>query len=74
MTARWIHDLMPVLMGGQEIAPLSSHYRGYRLMAVRAGDWKMHLMTQNAYGQPDPITHESPYCLTCNIGPSEKWM
>ena len=67
------YDLMPVLMGGQGDRPALFYYRGYRLMAVRAGDWKMHLMTQNAYGQPDPVTHESPLLFNLHIDPSEKW-
>ena len=30
-------------------------------------------MTQNAYGQPDPVTHESPLLFNLHIDPSEKW-
>jgi hypothetical protein len=32
----------------------------------------MHLMTQNAYGQPEPIVHERPLLFQLDHDPSEK--
>ena len=66
-------DLLPVLKGDKGKREALFYYRGYRLMAVRLGDWKMHLMTQDAYGQPEPITHEPPLLFNLHVDPSEKW-
>ena len=65
-------DLLPVLQGGKGKREALFYYRGYRLMAVRLGEWKMHLMTQDAYGQPEPITHETPLLFNLHVDPSEK--
>ncbi len=67
------YDLMPVLQGGQGLREALFYYRGYRLMAVRQGAWKMHFMTQNAYGQPQPVTHDTPLLFNLHVDPSEKW-
>ena len=67
------HDLLPVLTAsGPSTREMLFYYRGYRLMAVRKGPWKMHLMTQNAYGQPEPIVHERPLLFHLDHDPSEK--
>jgi arylsulfatase A-like enzyme len=68
------HDLTPVLTGtGNSSRELLFYYRGYRLMAVRKGPWKMHLMTQNAYGQREPVKHDSPQLYHLEHDPSEKY-
>jgi len=68
------HDLTPVLTGtGNSTRELLFYYRGYRLMAVRKGPWKMHLMTQNAYGQREPVKHDSPQLYHLEHDPSEKY-
>ncbi|MCP4814888.1 MAG: sulfatase, partial [Planctomycetaceae bacterium] len=68
------HDLTPVLTGtGNSSRKLLFYYRGYRLMAVRKGPWKMHLMTQNAYGQREPVKHDAPQLYHLEHDPSEKY-
>jgi arylsulfatase A len=68
------HDLTPVLL---ETGPSSReslfYYRGYRLMAMRRGPWKMHLFSQNGYGQPKAVEHETPLLYQLEIDPSEKY-
>ncbi|MEX1042609.1 MAG: sulfatase [Pirellulaceae bacterium] len=49
------------------------YYRGYRLMAVRKGPWKMHLITQNAYGPNQPKSHDPPILYHLEHDPSEKY-
>ena len=67
------HDLLPVLTAtGSSTREMLFYYRGYRLMAVRKGPWKMHLLTQNAYGQPEPVKHERPLLFQLDHDPSEK--
>ena len=66
------HDLLPILSGGKGLRDTMFFYRGYKLMAVRQGPWKMHLMTQNAYGQKTPITPEVPELYHLDHDPSEK--
>ena len=67
------HNLMPMLTGSKGLRKTMFFYRGYRLMAVREGSWKMHLMTQNAYGQPQPVTPEIPELYNLDTDPSEKY-
>jgi arylsulfatase A len=67
------HNLLPVLSGGKGLRETMFFYRGYKLMAVRQGPWKMHLMTQNAYGQKTPVTPEVPELYQLDHDPSEKW-
>lgn len=67
------HNLMPILtQTGSSTRKQLFYYRGYNLMAVRQGPWKMHLMTQNAYGQPEPIVHQRPLLFQLDHDPSEK--
>ena len=67
------YDLTPVLTGtGVSNRKSLFYYRGYRLMAVRKGPWKMHLMTQNAYGQKEPVKHDPPQLYHLEHDPSEK--
>ena len=65
-------DLMPALQGETGQRKTIFYYRGYRLMAVRHGNWKMHLLTQDAYGQPQPVSHDTPLLFNLHLDPSEK--
>lgn len=68
------YDMMPILTGrGASMRKLLFYYRGYNLMAVRKGQWKMHLMTQESYGQPDPVKHDPPLLFNLDHDPSEKY-
>ena len=68
------YDMMPILTGlGPSMRKLLFYYRGYNLMAVRNGSWKMHLMTQESYGQPDPVKHDPPLLFNLDHDPSEKY-
>ena len=68
------YDLTPVLTGtGTSGRKLLFYYRGYRLMAVRKGPWKMHLMTQNAYGQREPVKHDPPQLYHLDHDPGENY-
>jgi arylsulfatase A-like enzyme len=51
------------------------YYRGSRLMAVRKGPWKAHLITQDAYGPRanEPETHDPPLLYHLDHDPSEKY-
>ena len=68
------HDLTPLLRGeGESTRKLLFYYRGYNLMAVRKGPWKMHLMTQDAYGAGarQPVAHDPPVLYHLEHDPSE---
>ena len=68
------YDMMPILTGrGASMRKLLFYYRGYNLMAVRKGQWKMHLMTQESYGQPAPVKHDPPLLFNLDHDPSEKY-
>jgi len=70
------HDLTPVLRGaGPSSRKVLFYYRAYKLMAIRKGPWKMHLMTQDAYG-PDSReakTHDTPLLFNLDVDPSERF-
>ena len=66
-------DMTSMLLGtGRSKRSNMFYYRGYRLMAVRKGPWKMHLLTQDGYGQPKPVAHEPPLLYNLDNDPSEK--
>jgi len=70
------HDLTPVLRGtGKSSRELLFYYRAYQLMAVRKGPWKMHLMTQDAYGpgSRQPVKHDPPLLFNLGHDLSEKF-
>jgi arylsulfatase A-like enzyme len=50
------------------------YYRGPRLMAVRHGPWKAHLLTQAGYGpeSKDSQTHDPPLLFHLEHDPSER--
>lgn len=67
------HNLLPLLRGeGPSSRQEMVYYRGFRLMAYRQGPWKLHLMTQNAYGQPEPEKHDPPLLFQLEQDPSER--
>ena len=75
-------DLTPVLSGdhtpdGEAIMPRNSlfYYRGYELMAVRVGPWKLHLQEQGSYGtEPRKLTKCEPAKLYhLEHDPSERY-
>lgn len=67
-------DFRPVLFSsGENNRKYMFYYRGQRLMAVRKGPWKMHIMTQNAYGQKNPVTPKSPILYHLDQDPSEMY-
>jgi arylsulfatase A len=67
-------DLRPVLFNqGNNHRKHLFYYRGQRLMAVRKGPWKMHLFTQNAYGQKKPVKQDPPLLFHLDRDPSEKF-
>jgi arylsulfatase A-like enzyme len=69
------HDLTPVLRGtGPSSREVMFYYRAYQLMAVRKGPWKMHLMTQDAYGpgSSEPRKHDPPLLFNLEHDPSER--
>jgi arylsulfatase A-like enzyme len=69
------HDLTPVLRGsGKSTRELLFYYRAYKLMAVRRGPWKMHLITQDAYGAGarQPVEHDPPLLFNLEHDPGER--
>jgi arylsulfatase A len=67
-------DLTPVLTGtGSSPWQVLFHYRGDKLMAVRKGPWKMHVMTQAGYGQPRPDLHDPPLLFHMEHDPAEEF-
>ena len=70
------HDLSPVLRGqGDSTREALFYYRAYNLMAVRVGPWKVHYMTQDAYGPGSrkAVTHDPPLVFQLEHDPSEKF-
>ncbi len=72
------YDLTPILLGqsrsnrGPRNRQLLFFYRGYRLMAVRRGPWKLHFITQAGYGE-QPKKHDPPLLFQLEHDPSEKY-
>lgn len=66
------YDLTPVLkQTGKSKRETIFYYRGYELMAVRHGAWKMHLKTQTGYGQPKAEVHNPPLVYNLEEDPGE---
>ena len=72
-------DLGPVLFAAGDAEPdgvereAFFYYRGARLFAVRAGRFKAHLLTQAAYGDPKPVTHDPPLLHDLGVDPGERF-
>ncbi|MEW4562317.1 sulfatase [Bremerella sp. JC770] len=66
------YDLTPVLkQTGKSNREALFYYRGYDLMAVRVGPWKMHLKTQTGYGNAKREVHNPPLLYQLEIDPGE---
>lgn len=68
-------DLTPVLFA-QDDSPRTEfpYYRGGELYAFRKGAWKIHFITQGAYGQPPTKTkHVTPELYHLGNDPSERF-
>ena len=66
-------DLGPILLGsGPGNREVLFHYRETRLMAVRKGPWKAHLITQAGYRE-GPKVHDPPLLFHLEHDPSEKY-
>lgn len=68
-------DLTEMLVE-QTASPRDSffYYRGDRLMAVRHGQFKAHLITQDAYGpSQQPKQHDPPLLFDLGVDPGEQW-
>ncbi len=66
-------DIMPVLAGRSLPDRPYFYYRKDKLAAVRLGNFKLHIFTQNGYGQPKPDLHEPPLLFNLARDPSEKF-
>lgn len=50
------------------------YYRGTEVFAVRLGDYKVHFITQGAFGQDGPRqVHDTPLLFNLEIDPSEQY-
>ncbi len=67
------YDLAPIFAGGKSLRREMFYYRGFELMAVRAGAWKAHFKTQSGYGQQQAETHDPPLLFNLQIDPSERF-
>jgi arylsulfatase A-like enzyme len=57
-------DLGPLLLGtGSSPRRSLPYYRGGELYAFRRGAWKVHLVTEGAYGRPPERTEHDPAIL-----------
>lgn len=69
------HDLSDTLLSGAP-GPRESmaFYRGGELRAFRHGAYKLHLITEGAYGQPPARTeHDSPLLYHLGEDPAERF-
>lgn len=67
------YDISSALAGDKSPRQEMFFYRGYELMAVRQGAWKVHFQTQASYGQPQAEKHEVPLVFNLQVDPSEKY-
>lgn len=68
------YDLTAVLKGeGPSQRETYIYYRGVEVFAVRQGPWKMHVATQDGYGQRQPEQHDPPLLFHLEHDPSEQY-
>lgn len=66
-------DLSGLLLRGEpSLREVVHYYRGRRLYALRQGPWKLHVLTQPGYGQPQPTVHDPPLLFHLGHDPSER--
>lgn len=66
-------DLMPALKSGNSPRSEFFFYRKEELYAVRSGPWKLHLITEGAWGDSEPrIKYDQPLLFHLGHDPSEK--
>jgi len=67
-------NLMPALKGGNSPRSEFFFYREEELYAVRSGPWKLHLITEGAWGDGEPrIKYDNPLLFHLGHDPSEKY-
>ena len=67
-------NLMPALKGGNSPRSEFFFYRKEELYAVRSGPWKLHLITEGAWGDGEPrIKYEDPLLFHLGHDPSENY-
>jgi hypothetical protein len=67
-------NLVPALKGGSSPRSEFFYYREEELYAVRSGPWKLHLITEGAWGDGEPrIKYENPLLFHLGHDPSEKY-
>jgi arylsulfatase A-like enzyme len=66
-------SLLKVFQGGQGELDTFFYYRGPRLMAVRKGPFKAHLVTQPGYGPEPAQSHDPPLLFHLEHDPSERF-
>ena len=68
------YDLSEVLTRGEKSPRREMYfYRSAKLFAARVGDFKLHLITQDGYGQPEPAVHAEPLLFNLLHDPSERF-
>jgi arylsulfatase A-like enzyme len=67
-------DIRPVLLGsGPSPRQVFFYYRGAQLYAARKGPYKVHYITQAAYGPEKPVKHDPPLLFHLSHDPSERF-
>lgn len=67
-------DLTPALLGHESPRSSFAYYRSGELYAFRKGPYKVHLITQGAYGMPPArVVHERPLLFHLGEDPGEKF-
>ncbi|MBL9142586.1 MAG: sulfatase [Verrucomicrobiaceae bacterium] len=68
-------SIAPLLLGSGKLTRERPflYYRGTQLFAARSGTWKIHFITQSAYGPDKPETHQPPLLYNVVEDPSERF-
>ncbi len=68
------YDISPVLLGaGKSPRQTMFFYRGTRLFAARAGQYKAHFLTRAGYGDKAARLHDPPLLYDLGLDPGERW-